>query len=142
MQTPTRSIRLALVALALVCTGGLVSAGALGGQQPTAPPPPPPDQIVSIGEIQRMFEAVALVRSQDVLKISDEKYLPFLTKYKTLQDARRRTQQERSRILSDLNKLANDPAGDEGQIKERLKALNDLQIRGDIDIRKAQEGVD
>jgi len=142
MQTLTRSVRSALVALTLVCTGALVSAGALVQQQPAAPQPPPPDQIVSAGEIQRMFEAVALVRSQETLKLSDEKYLPFIAKYKALQDARRRTQQERNRILSDLRKLTNDPAGDEGQMKERLKALEDLQTRGDAEIHKAQEGVD
>ncbi len=89
-----------------------------------------------------MFEAVAMVRSQDALKLSDDKYLPFLAKYKALFDVRRRAQQERNRILQDLRKLGNDPASDEGQIKDRLKAWQDSQLRAQADIRRAQDGVD
>jgi hypothetical protein len=150
MHTATRSNSLALIALALVCTGAFAPVGAAGRQQPGAPgaqppaaaTPPASDQAVTPGEIQRMFEAVALVRSQEALKLSDEKYLPFIAKYKALQDARRRQQQQRNRILNELRKLSNDPAGDEAQMKDRLKALDDLQTRAAIDIRKAQEGVD
>jgi hypothetical protein len=152
MYTPIRSICLALGALTLTYTAAFSPLGVLAAhgapiwqqQPPPAAPPaqPAPDQIVTPGEIQRMFEAVALVRSQETLKLTDEKYLPFLAKYKALQDARRHAQQDRNRTLNDLRKLANDPAGDEAQIKERLKALMDLQTRGDAEIRKAQEGVD
>jgi hypothetical protein len=144
MYTPTRSIHLAIGALTLICTAAFAPAATPGWQQPPAASPsqPPPDQIVTPGEIQRMFEAVALVRSQEALKLSDEKYLPFLAKYKALQDARRRAQQDRNRTLGDLRKLAVDPASDEAQIKDRLKALQDLQTRADGEIRKAQEGVD
>src|ERR1700758_4906054 len=60
---------------------------------------------VTPAEIQRMFEAAALVRAQDALKLSDDKYLAFLAKYKALQDARRRGQVERQHIVQELRRL-------------------------------------
>ena len=78
------------------------------------------------------------------LKLSDERYLPFLAKYKALQDVRRRTLQERTRLLRELNRLTNPDAGngDETQLKERLKALQDLDTRSESELHKAYEGID
>jgi hypothetical protein len=89
-----------------------------------------------------MFEAVALVRAQEVLKLSDDKYLLFLTKFKALQDVRRKTQQERNRLMNDLRRLVNDPSGDEAQMIDLLKALQDLDTRSEADLHKAYEAVD
>jgi hypothetical protein len=35
----------------------------------------------------------------------------------------------------------NDPQGDEGQIKDRLKSLDELEARSDGDIRKAYDAI-
>jgi hypothetical protein len=149
MSSAKRSVAPALTAaLVLVCTGAFAparSGSGQSGQQTSAQPPAaaqPANQIVTPGEIQRMFEAVALVRAQEALKLSDDRYIPFIAKYKALQDVRRKAQGERGRILSELRKLSNDPAGDEAQMRDRLKALEDLHARSEGDIRKAQEGVD
>src|SRR5437667_5054752 len=90
---------------------------------------PPSGQVldqpgVTPAEIQRMFEAYALVQAQEQLKLSDEKYPQFLVKFKALQDARRRTQQDRNRLLQELRRFAND-GGDDARIKEQLKMLDD-----------------
>ena len=111
-----------------------------------AQPPPASGQVldqpaVPPAEIQRMFDAYALVQAQDQLKLADDKYPQFLAKFKALQDARRRTQQERNRLLQDLRRLANE-GGDEGQIKDRLKALQDLDARARGEVQKAYEGID
>ena len=97
---------------------------------------------VTPAEIQKMFEAVALVRAQEALKLSDDRYLPFLARYKALQDVRRRTLQERMRVMRELNRLTNDGGGDEAAIKERLKALVDLDARSEAELHKAYEGID
>lgn len=94
------------------------------------------------GQIQQMFDAVAMVRSQEALKLADEKYLPFLAKYKVLLDTRRRAQQERNRAVQELRKLVNDPATDDNLLRDRLRAFLELQTRSSGEIRKAQEGVD
>jgi|SRR5207245_793960 len=96
---------------------------------------------VTPAEIQRMFEAYALVQAQEQLKLTDDKYPQFLVKFKALQDVRRRTQQERNRLLQDLRRLANE-GGDENQIKDRLKALQDLDARARAEVQKAYDGVD
>jgi hypothetical protein len=96
---------------------------------------------VTPAEIQRMFEAYALVQAQEQLKLSDDKYPQFLVKFKGLQDVRRRTQQDRNRLLQDLRRLANE-GGDDNQIRDRLKALQDLEARTRADVEKAYEGVD
>src|SRR5436305_1941109 len=110
----TKSFLAALVGVALVCISGRdVRAQARSGE--------PLDQPgVTPAEIQRMFEAYALVQAQDQLKLGDEQYPQFLVKFKALQEARRRTQQERNRLLQELRRLTNQ-GGDDGQIKDRLK---------------------
>ncbi len=132
---------------AALMAGALVYAGAVfvraQAQQPPAGSPSPLDQPgVTPAEIQRMFEAVALVRAQEVLKLSDDKYLQFLVKFKALQDIRRRTQQQRNRMMNDLRRLANDASSDEAQIKDRMKALQDLDVQSEAELHKAYEGVD
>ena len=84
---------------------------------------------VSPAEIQRMFDSYTLIQAQDQLKISDDQFPQFLTRFKALQDTRRQNLQERIRIVQDLRRLANDAQPDEAQMKERLKALDDLDAR-------------
>ena len=96
---------------------------------------------VTPAEIQRMFEAYALVQAQEQLKLSDEKYPQFLVKFKALQDARRRTQQDRNRLLQELRRFAND-GGADARIKEQLKMLDDLDVRARGDLQKAYDAVD
>jgi len=106
------------------------------------PPPGPLDQPgVTPAEIQRMFDAYALMQAQEQLKISDEQFSQFLTKFKTLQDVRRRGQNQRGRMLMDLRNLLNN-GGDEAQIRDRLKGLTELETKTAEETRTAQQAVD
>ena len=131
----TKSVLVALVGVALVCVGARDARAQARSAEPLDQPG------VTPAEIQRMFDAYALVQAQEQLKLADEQYPQFLVKFRTLQDARRRTQQERNRLLQELRRLTNQ-GGDEGQLKERLKALDDLDVRARADLQKAYEGVD
>src|SRR5262245_31758925 len=62
---------------------------------------------LSPGELQRLFDAYALVQAQDMLELSESQYGQFVTRLKALQEARRRTQQERQRRLQELLRLSN-----------------------------------
>jgi hypothetical protein len=97
---------------------------------------------VTPAEIRRMFDSYALMQAQDQLKITDEQFPKFLTRFKALQDLRRRTQQERNRLLQELRRLTNDPQADEAALKERVKALQDLEERSQGETRKAYEAID
>ncbi len=95
--------------------------------------------------IQRMFDAYALLQAQERLHISDEQFPPFLGRFKALQEARRRSLVERSRIVMDLRRLLDAGAagaGEDAALKERLTALQDVEGRSSAEIRTAYEAVD
>ena len=131
--------RLAVVCCVLMTCGvGLTAqAGRLGARAGAVPD----EATVSPAEIQRMFDSYALMQAQEQLKISDDHFPQFLTRFKALQDVRRRGLVERVRIIQDLRRLVNDPQGDETQIKERLKSLDELDARSDGDVRKAYDAI-
>src|SRR5260370_40945839 len=76
------------------------------------------------------------------LKITEEQFPTFLTRFKALQDIRRRTLQERNRRLQELRRLTNDPLADEAPMKEQVKALQELEDRSQAETRKAYEAID
>ena len=96
---------------------------------------------VSPAEIQRMFDSYALLQAQEQLKISDDRFPQFLARFKALQDTRRRTMQERVRVVQELRRLSNDQQPDEAQIKDRLKALDDLDARTQAEVAKGYEAI-
>ena len=97
---------------------------------------------VSPGDVQKMFDGYALMQAQEQLKISDEQFTKFLPRFKALQAVRRQTLQDRGAILQSLRQLTNATPPDEAQLKERLKALQELDTRSAADVKKAYEGID
>jgi Spy/CpxP family protein refolding chaperone len=120
------------------CLCALVAAPA--GAQPAGRGAAEP--AVSVGELQRMFDAYALMQAQDQLKISDDQFSQFLGRFKALQDIRRKALGERSRTINEIRTLMKEPQPDENQLKDRLKALQELDARAAADVRKAYEAVD
>jgi Spy/CpxP family protein refolding chaperone len=96
---------------------------------------------VSPAEIQRMFDSYALIQAQDQLKISDDQFPQFLTRFKVLQDTRRKNMTERFRMVQDLRRLIRDAQPDETRLRERLKALDDLDARAQSELTKAYEAI-
>ena len=129
----------ALIAL-LALASASPSLAAQGRQGRAAPPPV--EAGVSPAEVQRMFDAYALMQAQEQLQIGEEQFSQFLTRYKALQDARRRTLQERARAIGELRRLLNQPPPDDSQIRDRLKALQDIDARGVADEKKSYEAID
>ena len=129
---------------AFVVIGVLALGASVRGRQEGARQLNPADgaAAVSPAEIQRMFDAYALVQAQDQLKLGDEQYPRFLARFKVLQETRRRSQAERGRAIQELRRLALDARSDESLLKDRMKALQDLDVRTAAEIRKAQEAVD
>ena len=133
-----------LTRVAVVGLLALVLAAPAAAQRGRAQLPDPEGAeppVVSAAEIQRMFDSYALIQAQDQLKISDEKFPQFLTRFKALQDTRRRNMTERFRMVQDLRRLVNDAAPDETRMRERLKALDDLDARSHAELTKAYEAI-
>jgi Spy/CpxP family protein refolding chaperone len=115
------------------------------GEGPGGQPPPEPGSDMTPAEIQRIFDAYLIVQAQDALGLSEQQFAQFLGRLRTLQDTRRRNQQERNRILGDLQRLTNprNPRPpDEAVLRERLNALQELEARADGDMRKAYAALD
>jgi Spy/CpxP family protein refolding chaperone len=130
-----------IAAVLLVLTAAASSFAAQGGRQGRAGAQAA-EPGVSPAEVQRMFDAYALMQAQEQLKIGDEQFTQFLTRYKALQDVRRRTLGDRARVVVELRRLLNQPQPDDAQIRDRLKALQDIDFRGGADEKKAYEAID
>ena len=130
---------------AIIGVLALALAPSAAAQRGRAQRPGPADgadaPIGSPAEIQRMFDSYALIQAQDFLKISDEKFPQFLTRFKTLQDTRRRNMQERFRIVQELRRLSNASQPDDTQMMDRLKALDDLDARTQVEVARGYESI-
>jgi Spy/CpxP family protein refolding chaperone len=93
-------------------------------------------------EVQRMFDAYALMQAQEQLKISDEQFGQFLARYKALQDVRRKSLMERARLVMEMRQLLNQAQADEAQLRDRLKAFDGLDERSAADVKKACDAID
>lgn len=134
--------RLAIVGAIVLAAASPAAAQRAGRGRAEAPDAETADApAVSPGEIQRMFDSYALIQAQDQLKLSDEVFPQFLRRFKVLQDTRRKNLQERFRIVQDLRRLANAAQPDEAQMKERLKALDELDARAHTELSKAYDGI-
>lgn len=104
-----------------------------------------PGDNMSPAQLHQLFDAMLVMQAQNALALNEQQYAQFLTRLKTLQDARRRNQQERVRLLNELQRMTNPrnpkPAS-EGDIKGRLDALHELESRAAADLRRAYDGVD
>ncbi len=120
----------------LTTTPGLSAA-----QEPQAQGPALNNPGITPFELQRLFDSWALLQAQEFLKITDDQFAKFLPRFKTLQDVRRQTLQQRTRVINELRKLVNENGPDDA-IKNALKTLQDIDDRGGADTRRAYEAVD
>src|SRR5688572_13285399 len=97
------AIAAAVLVMLIPHSGGLLVAQKLAAGDRRLPQPAGD---LSLGEIQRLFDAYAVVQAQEMLKLNDSQYGQFISRLKTLQAARRRGQQARQVILQDLLRLS------------------------------------
>jgi Spy/CpxP family protein refolding chaperone len=143
MEQPTiarRGLHLAWCAMfaALTCVS-ILSARIVGAQPPAGRGAGEPG--VSPAELQKMFDAYALMQAQEQLKISDDQYPQFLRRFKALQDVRRKSLAQRTRTIVELRRLANDARADDAQLRDHLKTLDEIDARSAVEIRNAFDEV-
>ena len=142
-----------LVSIALIGVGLLVAPASSSAQPGRAQPAqgegqgqgvPPTPETMSPGEFNRMFEAYALLQAQSQLKLTDEQYAEFIVRLRGLQNARRRHQQSRQRLIQDLRRLTNPQNAntDEQAIRTALDALAREDASSHDEITKALAQVD
>jgi hypothetical protein len=100
------------------------------------------DPAVTPNEIQRMFDAYALVQAQDQLRLNDDQYSRFLVRFKSLQEVRRRSLQDHTRLVGELRRLLMQGQPDDAQLKDRMQALQDVDSRVVAEVKKAYDALD
>ncbi|MGH9200048.1 MAG: hypothetical protein ACRD2A_02285 [Vicinamibacterales bacterium] len=133
------------VVLVLLCAN-------VGAQEPVQPAPTPPQRPLAglsddmtPPEIQRLFDAYLIMEAQQALTLTDQQYPQFLTRLKTLQETRRRSQQQRNQLMNELQRLTSPRAAvraEEALLKERLNALQELESRSAAELRRAYNALD
>lgn len=99
---------------------------------------------MSPAEIQKLFDAYLVMEAQQALELTDDQYAPFLTRLRGLQETRRRNQQERFRLMGELQRLSARrlKVVEDAALKERLAALQELEARTAAELRRAYTSVD
>ena len=99
---------------------------------------------LEIGELQRLFDAYTVMQAQDALQLDDAQFGQFLPKLKSLQETRRRNEQGRVQLVGDLARLTapSVAAVDEAAVRDRLRALQELEGRAAAELRRAYDAID
>lgn len=119
----------------------LLCAASAGAQEENAPLAP--GARMNPADVQRLFDAYALVQAQDALRLSDAQYSQFVTRMKALQDVRHRNQQARVQLLREISRLSStDRRSDDAALRDRLRALREQDVKAAADLQKAYDGVD
>ena len=134
MQTMRNmTVRRWTVLAALVVAAGAWAAPAAAQDEGAAP--------LSPTEVQRLLDAYVLVQAQDAVELTDAQYPQFVTKLRTLQDARRRNERLRMQLINELNRLSSGRGAAERReptIRERLTALDELEVSAAAELRQAR----
>jgi hypothetical protein len=133
----------------LVATVVLVSmaVAAASAQQPAiVKPQGRPTADMSPAQVNQLFDAMLVMQAQDALSLNEQQYVQFVTRLKVLQDTRRRSQQDRVRLINELQRMTNPRTAGastpEADIRLRLSALQELEGRSAAELRKAYNAVD
>jgi hypothetical protein len=139
-----------VLAVVVVCAGAgaeaeLSAAQRGGGRQPPTVGPADPAVVrpQHVQQVQDIIDGWALVEGQRVLQLTDDQAPNFVTRYMSLQRLRRQLNQERNKVMRELQPLLQGPGPYRDEvIVERLRALDDVNQRAATEIRKALMEVD
>jgi len=96
-------------------------------------------------DVLNVLDGYAIMQAQEFLKLSDSQYGDFVLRLKRLQDTRRRNLRERNQILQSIRALVGQQATatpDDATVRDKLKALRDLDDRSAVEMRKAYDALD
>ena len=109
----------------------------------------PPAQALAPREVQQLLDGYAVIQGQEFLGLNDTQFAQFLPKFRALQETRRRNEMERLRLLQELNRMTNPraaqrgvQAADDNDVRDRLRALKDVEARAASDLLKARDAID
>ena len=124
-----------LTAILLLALGVVASAQQARTQDTPVLPP---------AEVQRLLDGYAVIQGQEFLGLSDSQFAQFLPKFRLMQETRRRNDMERLRLIQELNRVSNARTGQigDGEIRDRLRLLRELETRATSDVQRARDAID
>lgn len=133
--------------LVVLLSAGLGVAEPASVHQAAAVPDARPNRAqgeLSPAEVVGMLDAYALVQAQNALQLNDSQYGAFVGRLKALQETRRKNQRARNQVVQELRRLTGQQATtlDEAAVRDRLKALRELDERSAADLRRAYDALD
>jgi hypothetical protein len=132
----------------IVLVGAPAGAIAQPDPPPGQPPPGPglgaPTENMTPAQLSELFDAMLVMQAQNALSLNEQQYGQFLSRLRVLQQSRRKNQQERGRIINELQKMTNprNPQAPEADVKVRLTDLQELEARMAAELRRAYNGID
>lgn len=93
-------------------------------------------------ELERWLDSYVLLQAQETLKLTDAQFPRFVQRLKALQATRRQNLQARRQLVNSLGPLLKATPVDDAQLRERLKALRELNARSAEELQKAYDGID
>lgn len=97
---------------------------------------------MSPAEFERWVDSYVLLQAQETLQLSDAQYPAFLQRLKALQDARRTYLRTRRQSVAALPRLLQASPVDQSQVRDRLKAIRDLDARWAVDLPALTDALD
>lgn len=133
--------------LVVLLSAGLGVAEPASVHQAAAVPDARPNRApgeLSPAEVVGMLDAYALVQAQNALQLNDSQYGAFVGRLKALQETRRKNQRARNQVVQELRRLTGQQAAtlDEAAVRDRLRALRELDERSAADLRRAYDALD
>jgi hypothetical protein len=126
----------------LIAALAFVALAAVASAQPARAPGAVAQETADPGEVNRLFDAYAIMQAQETLQLDDAHFGSFVTRLKALQDARRRHLRSRAQIVQDLQRLIRQERTDESVLRERMDALARQDAAGAAEIKRAADAVD
>jgi hypothetical protein len=144
MQRPVRWRRIVAACCMMVLIAALPAVIQAQGRRAVPNPAPDAAPGVSQGELQRLFDAYVLMQAQETLQLTDAQYPRFLAQLRALQEVRRRSLVERTRLIQELRRMVQGriEGADSGRLPELLKALREAEARAAVAIRQAADSLD
>lgn len=112
-------------------------------QQPAQPVPQGAD--LRPAEVQQLFDAYVVMEAQDTLGLDNEQFAKWLPRLRALQQVKRQYEQQRQKIMAELQRLTN-PRGakpiDDTLVTAQLTALRDVEVKAQDELRTAYDALD
>jgi Spy/CpxP family protein refolding chaperone len=113
-----------------------------GGSQPVLPPGGGAG--LSDGQLQVLLDRWATAQTERQIDVTDEQRPDFRLRLQRLHNLQRRQQQERTRLLRELQVLVADsgPIADEAAVEAKLKTFDNQSVQLAQQIRRAYAAID